>query len=134
VEIAGACRKASAGFAARSRTARPRESEKEGRFMQSLTLHTAPGRPADPGRHPGRHESDPAERPELQPLLLSAADLAQQLRVSIATIWRLRAADKLPRPTAALGRQIIRWNADEIRRWVKAGMPDLKTWEMIDRQ
>ena len=85
--------------------------------------------PPIPARHcPGNRP------PQLQPLLLSAADLAQLLRVSVPTIWRLRAAGKLPRPLDALGKQLVRWDADEIRRWVKAGMPDLKSWEAIDRQ
>jgi len=64
-----------------------------------------------------------------EPLLLSAAMLAQLLSVSTATIWRLRAAGKLPRPLNSLGKQLLRWDADEIRRWVAAGMPDMKTWE-----
>jgi predicted DNA-binding transcriptional regulator AlpA len=71
---------------------------------------------------------------QLPHLLLSAADLAELLRVSTATVWRLRAAGKLPRPLDALGRQLLRWDATEVQRWVKAGMPPLKQWEAIDRQ
>jgi predicted DNA-binding transcriptional regulator AlpA len=80
-------------------------------------------------------ESSFAKRPipQLHPLLLSAADLAQLLRVSVPTIWRLRAAGKLPRPLDTLGKQLGRWNTDEIRRWVTAGMPNLKTWEAMNR-
>lgn len=102
-----------------------------------LTLHTPGVQPiADPGRHPGRHEGESAERltQELQPLLYSAADLAQLLRVSTATIWRLRAAGRLPRPSDALGKQILRWPVETIHRWVAAGMPDLRTWESIEAQ
>lgn len=62
-------------------------------------------------------------------MLLSARDLALMLRVSTATVWRLRAAGKLPRPLDALGKQLLRWNAGEIQRWIDAGMPDLRTWE-----
>jgi predicted DNA-binding transcriptional regulator AlpA len=99
--------------------------------MQPLKLRFAP----DPNSALVEPEPTPANRPTsvLQPLLLSAADLAELLRVSTATIWRLRAASKLPRPLDALGRQLVRWNADEIGRWVKAGMPDLKTWEATNR-
>jgi predicted DNA-binding transcriptional regulator AlpA len=64
-------------------------------------------------------------------LLLTARDLAKLLRISTATVWRLRAAGKLPRPLDALGSQLVRWDADEIRAWVKAKMPDLKTWELL---
>jgi predicted DNA-binding transcriptional regulator AlpA len=69
----------------------------------------------------------------LVPLLLSARDLAQLLRVSVPTIWRLRAAGKLPRPIDALGKQLLRWDADELRCWIKAGMPDLATWDKLGR-
>ena len=68
----------------------------------------------------------------LQPLLLSAADLAQLLRLSTATIWRLRASGKLPRPLDALGRQLIRWDAGEVRRWIMAKMPPPAEWEAIE--
>jgi predicted DNA-binding transcriptional regulator AlpA len=50
----------------------------------------------------------------------------------MATFWRLRAAGKLPRPIASLGAQLLRWRAEEIRRWVEAGAPDLKTWEGLN--
>lgn len=68
------------------------------------------------------------------PLLLSARDLAHLLRVSTATIWRLRAAGKLPRPLDSLGKQLLRWDASEVQRWVQAGMPDLKTWQVLTGQ
>jgi predicted DNA-binding transcriptional regulator AlpA len=80
-----------------------------------------------------------ADRPRtppaaLEPLLLTAEDLAQLLRISPATVWRLRAAGKLPRPLDALGRQLVRWRAEEIRRWVDAGLPDMRTWEALRDQ
>jgi len=65
------------------------------------------------------------------PLLYSAKDLAGLLRVSVPTIWRLRAAGKLPRPLDALGGQLLRWRADEIAEWVRAGMPALDVWEEL---
>jgi len=64
-------------------------------------------------------------------LLLNAADLAKTLRVSIATVWRLRAAGKLPRPTTALGRQLLRWERRTIERWIEAGMPPASEWHAI---
>ena len=76
--------------------------------------------------------ADPVEAQSV-PLLYSAADLAEILRVSKPTVWRLRAAGKLPRPLDALGGQLLRWDADEIRRWIAAKMPDLATWEVLNR-
>lgn len=94
--------------------------------MQPLKL-----RPANPPPTAGPAET-PA--PALPPLLLSAPDLAQLLRVSVATVWRLRAAGKLPRPSTALGRQLLRWDRREVEVWVTAGMPDLKTWEALNHR
>jgi excisionase family DNA binding protein len=93
--------------------------------------------------HNGQAVADPVEVPlirsqskagigkALEPLLLSAADLAELLRVSVATVWRLRAAGKLPRPSTALGKQLVRWNREEIDRWVALGCPPLATWEGV---
>jgi predicted DNA-binding transcriptional regulator AlpA len=78
--------------------------------------------------------ADAVEVPTVGPgLLFSASDLAEILRVSKPTIWRLRAAGKLPRPLDALGSQLLRWDADEIRRWIAAKMPDLETWTELNR-
>jgi predicted DNA-binding transcriptional regulator AlpA len=63
--------------------------------------------------------------------LLTPADFAGVLRVSMATFWRLRSAGKLPRPLTTLGAQILRWRAAEVRDWISAGMPTLKQWEAI---
>ncbi len=64
-----------------------------------------------------------------EPLVYDTADLCHVLRVSIATLHRLKAAGKLPR-ARKLGGQ-LRWDASEIREWVSAGMPDLQRWEAI---
>lgn len=64
-------------------------------------------------------------------LLLTPRDLAAELRVSLATIWRLRAAGKLPRALTTLGKQLLRWHRDEIKAWIACGMPDMATWEAI---
>src|SRR5262245_3960456 len=80
----------------------------------------------------GQDGSVPASagpRPPLEPLTYDTDDLAFVLRTSLATLHRLRAAGKLPR-ASRLGGQ-LRWPAEEIRAWVRAGMPDLKTWEAM---
>jgi predicted DNA-binding transcriptional regulator AlpA len=76
---------------------------------------------------------DPVDGPAeaLPPLLLTAADLAQLLRLSTATVWRLRAAGKLPRPTAALGKQLVRWDRRTIELWVAHGMQPVAEFEAL---
>ena len=63
-------------------------------------------------------------------LLLSAADLADVLGVSLRTVRRLDSYGKLPRPVR-LGRA-VRWRRDEVARWVEAGCPDRSEWEEIE--
>jgi predicted DNA-binding transcriptional regulator AlpA len=64
-----------------------------------------------------------------EPLVYDTADLCHVLRLSVATLHRLKAAGKLPR-ARKLGGQ-LRWNVSEIREWVGAGMPDLNRWEAL---
>jgi len=91
--------------------------------MQSrLLTHSVEAGPDSPGPKPA---------PCLSPLLYSARDLAVVLRISVPTVWRLRAAGKLPRPLDALGAQLLRWDAGEIKRWVAAGMPSLDVWQEL---
>jgi predicted DNA-binding transcriptional regulator AlpA len=47
----------------------------------------------------------------------------------LPTLWRLKAAGKLPRPLHSLGRQLVRWDVAEVKCWLAAGMPALKEWE-----
>jgi predicted DNA-binding transcriptional regulator AlpA len=64
-----------------------------------------------------------------RPLVLSAADLARDLRVSVKTIWRLDASGKIPRPIR-VGR-LLRWDRGEIVRWIAAGGPPRSEWEAL---
>jgi predicted DNA-binding transcriptional regulator AlpA len=74
----------------------------------------------------------PTAAPDLQgssaipPLLYDSSDLCHVLRCSIATLHRLKAANKVPK-ALRLGGQ-LRWNAEEVQAWVRAGMPDGRTW------
>jgi len=102
--------------------------------MQPLRLHpTAPATDNDPVEALTETKATAPKRlaAVIEPLLLSAADLAQLLRVSTATIWRLRSAGKLPRPSAALGSQLVRWDFTDVKAWQKAGMPCLRDWEAM---
>ena len=83
--------------------------------------HDAPA-PATPVR-PAPGTAHPVE-----PLLYRTGDLVKVLRTSIATLHRMQAAGKLPRPIRWGGR--LCWRVAEVKAWVAAGMPDRKTWEL----
>jgi predicted DNA-binding transcriptional regulator AlpA len=55
-------------------------------------------------------------------LLVSAEKLAQLLDISIRTLWRLRAAGKLPAPVRLGGS--VRWRVHEVQEWIGRGCPD----------
>jgi len=60
--------------------------------------------------------------------LLTASELAQVLGTSTRTVWRLLAAGKLPKPVRLGARP--RWPVEELRQWIKAGMPTAEEWEV----
>lgn len=62
-------------------------------------------------------------------LLLSAADLARELRVSIRTLRAWDAAGRIPRPIR-LG-HAVRWERAELVRWLAAGGPLRVEWEAM---
>lgn len=59
--------------------------------------------------------------PKSEPALLCATGVAELLGVSERTIWRLRAAGKLP-PAIRLGGN-VRWRATDVAAWIEAGCP-----------
>ncbi len=63
---------------------------------------------------------------------ITAKELAKMLTVSLRHIRRLDSAGKLPRPVR-IGR-CVRWPKDEICRWIEAGTPNRKKWEIIRKQ
>jgi len=67
--------------------------------------------------------------PGVEPLLVPAPQAARLSGVSEATWWRLHAAAKVPRPVKLGGRTL--WRAEELREWVRAGIPDHRTWEAL---
>ncbi len=58
----------------------------------------------------------------------SAKQFGIQVGSSTRQIHRLNAAGKIPSPIRIGGS--VRWLADEITAWLKAGAPDRKTWEI----
>lgn len=63
--------------------------------------------------------SEIAQRNEDSAMLVSAEKLAELLDISIRTLWRLRAAGKLPAPVRLGGS--VRWRVEEIQKWIAEG-------------
>ena len=53
------------------------------------------------------------------PALITAADFAGMLKVSVRTLWRLRSAGQVPEPVRLGG--AVRWRLDEVRNWIARG-------------
>jgi len=56
-----------------------------------------------------------------EPLLITAAELAHLLHVSLRTLWRLRSAHQVPKPVRLGG--TVGWRLDEVRNWIDGGCP-----------
>jgi predicted DNA-binding transcriptional regulator AlpA len=69
------------------------------------------------------------DSPKADALVYDSSDLCCVLRISPATLHRLKAAGKLPR-AFKLGAQ-LRWERSVIHQWIAAGMPDEKTWTAL---
>lgn len=54
-------------------------------------------------------------------LLADVDEVARMLCCSARHVWALASAGKMP-PPIRLGRA-VRWNRDELRRWIAAGAP-----------
>jgi predicted DNA-binding transcriptional regulator AlpA len=57
----------------------------------------------------------------LNPLLISAAELARLLQVSTRTVWRLVSADQVPKPVRFAG--TVRWGLEKVKKWIAEGCP-----------
>ena len=66
------------------------------------------------------------------PLLWDARELARLFAVSVPTIWRMRAAGKLP-PCIRLSASCVRWRVDDVREWVALGCPDHAAFIALSR-
>lgn len=60
-------------------------------------------------------------------MLLSAEDLAGELRVSVRSIRRMDATGELPAPIR-LSSRAVRWRRAELRAWIEAGCPPRDEW------
>ncbi len=61
--------------------------------------------------------------------LLNAKSLGQLLALSKRQVFRLSSCGKIPKPLKIGGS--VRWSAEEISKWLAAGAPDRKTWEIV---
>ena len=55
------------------------------------------------------------------PVLITAAEFAQIMKVSKRTLWRLLSAGKLVEPIRVGGN--TRWRLDDVRLWIDEGCP-----------
>lgn len=55
------------------------------------------------------------------PALITAAEFAKMLRVSLRHLWRLRSSGKVPKPVRLGG--AVRWRLDEVTQWIAGGCP-----------
>jgi len=59
--------------------------------------------------------------------VLTPGELAAYLKISKRQLWRLRDCGALPMPDTIGGSErCLRWRADIIRQWTRAGMPDVR--------
>ncbi len=57
----------------------------------------------------------------IEPVVITAKQLAIMLQVSKRTLWRLRSAGRLPSPMRVGG--IVRWRLDDVVDWIADGWP-----------
>lgn len=53
----------------------------------------------------------------MEPLFLTAEQLAQLLQVSKRTVWRMRSASQIPQPYQIGGN--VRWLREDIENWLR---------------
>jgi len=58
--------------------------------------------------------------------MIDAKGLAAMLSLSKRQVFRLNSCGKIPAPIRIGG--AVRWPAEEISAWLKAGAPDRKAW------
>jgi hypothetical protein len=64
-------------------------------------------------------------------LLIDTADLAHLTSLGVRTLRRMDAVRDIP-GRVVVGRRVL-YQAEVIREWVRAGLPDKTTWEALTR-
>ena len=62
----------------------------------------------------------------IEPLLLSAAEAAKTLGISIRLLQSLNSSGRLPLPVR-LGRRCL-WSREELADWIRCGSPSREKW------
>ncbi len=57
----------------------------------------------------------------VKPILITAADFARMMQISVRTLWRLCSAGQLIQPIRIGGN--TRWRLDEVRQWIADDCP-----------
>lgn len=70
--------------------------------------------------------------PTVDPVLLTAAQVAAVLQISTRTLWRLLSGRKVPEPVRLGG--AVRWRAEDIKNWIAAGCPQTSARENASRR
>ncbi len=73
-------------------------------------------------------DTAPTNHPAAEPLLWTAEQCSKACNISRASWFALQAAGAIPSPVLHRG-HIVRWLAEEIRDWCKAGTPSRDVWE-----
>lgn len=71
----------------------------------------------------GRTACSAFDEDEPEPLLLTAAQVAQLLQLSLRTLWRLRSGHKLP--SSVKQGATVRWRRDEVLELIADSCPPL---------
>jgi len=58
-----------------------------------------------------------------EPVLITPAQVAKLLQISLRTLWRMRSGGQLPLPVR-IGSS-VRWRYDDLKKWIAAGCPIL---------
>ncbi len=74
---------------------------------------------------PNEHRNGKPGNRDERPVLITAAELANMLSISVRTLWRLLSAGELIEPIKIGGN--TRWRLDEVRTWIAEGCPNQAT-------
>jgi predicted DNA-binding transcriptional regulator AlpA len=66
-------------------------------------------------------------------ILLTIRQVAKLLQVSERTVWNYSDAGLMLKPVKLGGGRAVRWPADELRAWVRAGCPTHEQWQKIKK-
>ena len=68
----------------------------------------------------------------IEPVMITARQLAVLLQVSTRQVWRMLSAGRVPKPIRVGG--IVRWRMAEVENWIAEGCPSLEARENTTRR